>query len=673
MITATSIAAAAGYWFVGAVLYRALVIRLCALDAAQPGLQVPSDRDLLLRSVLPALAIAGTIGTYLALFRILRTDVTIALGVALLLWRRHDATRIASALAILAVDAGKAIRRGDPPALAAIAALLLLSYILVLFARVPSSNVDTWVFQLPLAQSMVANHGFIYPQMNHPFYSNNPLFFNLLFAQALLFVDHFVAPSVMNIAIYLGFLLCLASFAPRGRSFALLLALYLIAASSTFSAGATMPLTDVPRTCFSVLALLFAHRYLLSSRVHELATAGLLAGAAAAGKYTELVTVVLIGAALLPRLLTEKRAWRDAAIFAAAGLVVAGYWYLKNWVLLGNPVYPFVFAHPGLSDQWMADYMREMTRAFDPADRIYVTNLLTPQGWHDFAFILSTRFLIGAAPKIAAVLIVIGLFARGVRIGTLVWWTAALFALWYALMFNSVRWAMPAYLLFLSTAIVATYSLLDLHSKELQALGQALARRMRFAPAIGADHEGAARRGGAVLVAVIAVALLAAGLAARTVRHGTARIIPSSVDGDLVRVALGRLSIDDYLATRREGYAIYRYIAAHDLRVVFQPFDNGAVDYAPAYNGGRDGKWILPWRTLPADGETIEQFLSRNYIGYFIYRPSLKDVEIDRFGQDHVDRGKRVFAALLPRSRLLLTDSFGWSLYEIGRGPEARD
>jgi len=99
--------------------------------------------------------------------------------------------------------------------------------------------------------------------------------------------------------------------------------------------------------------------------------------------------------------------------------------------------------------------------------------------------------------------------------------------------------------------------------------------------------------------------------------------------------------------------------------VVFQPFDNGAVDYARAYNGGRDGKWILPYRVLPSDGQTIEQFLSEHGIRYFIYRPSVTDVEIDRFGRSHVDRSNRIFAALLPRSHLMLTDSFGWSLYEI--------
>jgi dolichyl-phosphate-mannose-protein mannosyltransferase len=666
MITAASIATMAGYWFVGAVLYRALMVQFWNLDEASRGAPAISDRNLLLRSVLPAIAIVGTIGTYLALFRLFRADVLTALGAALLVWRRHDAMCVAKALATLAADIWGALRRGNLLALAAIATFGVLTYILVLFAHVPASNVDTWVFQLPLAQSMAANHGFIYPQMNHLFYSNNPLFFNLLFAQALLFVDHFVAANAMNVTIYLGFLICVASFTPGHKAFGLLLMLFFVATSSFFSVGATKPLTDVPRTCYSVLALLFAHRYLVHSRVHELATAGLLAGAAVAGKYTELITVALIGAALLPRLFKDKKAWRDAAIFGAMVFVVGSYWYMKNWVLLGNPVYPFVFGHPGLSDEWMVDYMREMTRAFDPADRIYVTDLLTLKGWRDFAFILYGWFFADRTPpKIAAALILIGLMTRGVRIGALVGWTAALFVIWYAAMFNSVRWAMPAYLLFLSTAIVASFFLLDLCIIGLQTRGAELSRWTELRPWLEARIGKPRQRAAVVLAAGLGAALLTIGVAARVILHGTTGILPSTIDRDLVRVAFGQSSIDDYLATRREGYTLYRYIATHDLRVVFQPFDNGAVDYAPAYNGGRDGKWILHYRVLPSDGQSIEQFLSEHGIRYFIYRPSLADVEIDRYGQSHVDRSNLIFAALLPRSHLLLTDSFGWSLYEI--------
>jgi hypothetical protein len=50
MITAGSIATLGAYWFVGATLYRALVLRLCGLDVAPPR-SSPTVRELLLRSM----------------------------------------------------------------------------------------------------------------------------------------------------------------------------------------------------------------------------------------------------------------------------------------------------------------------------------------------------------------------------------------------------------------------------------------------------------------------------------------------------------------------------------------------------------------------------------------------------------------------------------------------
>ncbi|MGO7718875.1 hypothetical protein ACC706_36915, partial [Rhizobium johnstonii] len=71
-----------------------------------------------------------------------------------------------------------------------------------------------------------------------------------------------------------------------------------------------------------------------------------------------------------------------------AFLAVAGYWYAKNLIVLDNQIYPFLFGHSGLTDAWMADYTLELGRALDPANRRFVTNLATLQGWHDFIYIL---------------------------------------------------------------------------------------------------------------------------------------------------------------------------------------------------------------------------------------------------------------------------------------------
>jgi hypothetical protein len=40
-------------------------------------------------------------------------------------------------------------------------------------------------------------------------------------------------------------------------------------------------------------------------------------------------------------------------------------------------------------------------------------------------------------------------------------------------------------------------------------------------------------------------------------------------------------------------------------------------------------------------------------------------IEIERFGQSHVDIARAVFDLLLPNALLIKTDAFGWSLYEV--------
>jgi hypothetical protein len=73
--------------------------------------------------------------------------------------------------------------------------------------------------------------------------------------------------------------------------------------------------------------------------------AGVLAGLAMSLKYTSIITpLLLIGLLLWPYRHDWRSAWRPWLMFALpAGLVVAP-WLIKNWLLTGNPVYPFLLA-----------------------------------------------------------------------------------------------------------------------------------------------------------------------------------------------------------------------------------------------------------------------------------------------------------------------------------------
>ena len=623
MTTAEAIVAVVLLLAAGSVLHRALAARLLLIDEIKLGVDgSPKERDILFLGLLPALALIGTIGTCLAMVHLFRADVTVAVLLVLVLSRRRDAMATLGAVRALVADGWRAVCRFQLVTLAAVGALVALAACLLALAQLPSDNVDVWVFQLPLAESMVEHSGFAYPQIDDPFYGNSPLFFNLLFAQALLFVDHFIAADVVNIVIYLSFLLALLTYAPGARGFAFLLILYSSRRRDTFAPGASAPLTDLSRSCYSVTALLLTDRYLRDGRAYDLVIAGLLAGAAVAGKYTELVTVVIIGVCLIPRLLQQRRTWFHALGFSAALLTVAGFWYVKNWILLGNPIYPFVFGHPGLTDQWMAEYLIDIRQAFDPADRIYDTNLLTQQGWRDFAFILYNRFFVGQRnADLAAVPALVALVLRPRRMAMLISCTVALFIIWYTVMFNNIRWATPAYLLFFPLALSVPLSSSRRRSRVgdftergfrryCRAVGRAARSRLRAFPAL---HPSRLLAPQAVTNVVAVLIVLIIGIKTTqtvTIRGiaGFQRVSSSWVNRDLLEILLDRTSVDDFLTARRQGYAIYRYVAGHDLRTVFQPFDSGATSYAAAYNGGHDGHWILGYRVMPADAAHAGEF-----------------------------------------------------------------
>jgi len=151
---------------------------------------------------------------------------------------------------------------------------------------------------------------------------------------------------------------------------------------------------------------------------------------------------------------------------------------------------------------------------------------------------------------------------------------------------------------------------------------------------------------------------------------GISAAFPRWMNHDLAHAILQPGGLEGYLSRSLEGYEIYRYIGDHDLRMVLQPFDNGANFYQAAFNDGRNGEWILSWRSLPKDASEFDQFIRSNNIRYFVYRKSLPPLNAERLGEGsgnprHVEIAYQLMDYLLPGSRLLLTDQFGSELREI--------
>lgn len=256
----------------------------------------------------------------------------------------------------------------------------------------------------------------------------------------------------------------------------------------------------------------------------------------------------------------------------------------------------------------MADYTLELGRAFDPANRHFVTNLATLQGWHDFLYILYEWFLARKPNSfVALALILAGLAVAFRRIAFLAAIVAAMFVIWYTVMFNHIRWATPAYLLFFSTGFIGASLVRERLDKWLDR--RVLPQIAPFAKIVSSPA--------CMVASPVVISLLTGGLwFSHWHRVGGGDMDP--VKAKELDVVLGMISVDEYMKSHRQAYFMYRYIAEHELRAVFQPFDTANTLLSAAYNGGRDGGWQLPRYVLPLPGSDIDAFIRDNHIGYFI-------------------------------------------------------
>ncbi len=131
---------------------------------------------------------------------------------------------------------------------------------------------------------------------------------------------------------------------------------------------ATIPFVDLAWTGAETLAVLAFVDSLDEpgprNRLRQWALVGILVGWAAAIKYTALWTALFLGLGLIWASLTAKAPRREryalqaTAVYAIPVLALAGFWYIKNWLRFGNPIYPFVWGGRGLApadaQTWMA-------------------------------------------------------------------------------------------------------------------------------------------------------------------------------------------------------------------------------------------------------------------------------------------------------------------------------
>ncbi|HUZ83039.1 MAG TPA: hypothetical protein VMU73_12435 [Gaiellaceae bacterium] len=337
-------------------------------------------------------------------------------------------------------------RRARPGALVSLCmgATIVVACAQWLAALAPPEASDELSYHLPEARTLADGHVIRLMLGSDHIYGNLPALVETLYGEALT-VQGTALAHALHLTLLFGFLLLAAGVVRRlwgSRAAALAVLGILLYGDLTYNA--TTAYVDAAATAFEVGAVLLGVAWLAQRHDGDAVAAALLIGLALAVKYTAAVSAVALAIVVGIALVRERR---SALLGRLAALALAGcaYWYGKNLFRFGNPVFPFAFGHPGVSD---ATY-----RYFVDAAHAYGHRTLT-----DFVRV-PLRFANdgNGTAYLGFALSPLALVARGPRRATvaLLAYAVVYTACWYWLESNQVRFLMSATMAAIVLAAVA--------------------------------------------------------------------------------------------------------------------------------------------------------------------------------------------------------------------------
>ncbi len=134
-------------------------------------------------------------------------------------------------------------------------------------------------------------------------------------------------------------------------------ALWVLMTTPLFGWLATVGYVDLSSVFFSLLAADYVLAWRQTDARGDMARAGLMAGAGMAIKMQGLFTFGVLLLAAMVWAVRLRRGLRPLLVYAALAGALAAPWYIKSWVLTGNPVYPFAYGLFG-GKQWSSAQAR---------------------------------------------------------------------------------------------------------------------------------------------------------------------------------------------------------------------------------------------------------------------------------------------------------------------------
>ncbi|MCX5830471.1 MAG: glycosyltransferase family 39 protein [Deltaproteobacteria bacterium] len=229
------------------------------------------------------------------------------------------------------------------PALLLLAILLLASFVLTL---TPEISKDALIYHLAVPKLYLLHHGFYFIPGNA--FTGFPLLGEMNYLLAL-FLRNDILAKAMSYALLCGTLRGICLFARhvlQKQQFPTLSILIFASIPSVFAVSHTA-YNDLFVTFFTLAAIYSFFRWSEDRLTAWLILCGLFSGAAAACKYTALLATPLgcLGILYLANRSGDgsRETLRRLALYVAAALIAGSPFYLKNWIVMGNPFYPFFY------------------------------------------------------------------------------------------------------------------------------------------------------------------------------------------------------------------------------------------------------------------------------------------------------------------------------------------
>jgi len=235
--------------------------------------------------------------------------------------------------------------------------LLLAGFVLTM---TPEIGKDALIYHLAVPKLYLLHHGFYFIPGN--VFASYPLLGEMHYLLAL-FLQNDILAKAMNYAVLCGILLGMALFAKfllQEHVFPTLSMLLFLSIPSVFAVS-HMAYNDLFVTLFTLAAVYSFLRWSEQGMTVWLILCGVFSGSAAACKYTALLLTPLGCLGILWYAFRRKaetlQTLQLLMLFAAAALIAGSPFYLKNWILTGNPLHPFFYGIFG-GREWDGDQAR---------------------------------------------------------------------------------------------------------------------------------------------------------------------------------------------------------------------------------------------------------------------------------------------------------------------------